>query len=105
MSPTARARTWATCISAAVLLIGSLLPIWVAWHFSWWGNTWEGLGYKGPLWFAVVQLPSNLRIVGSVPRLLDLHEVNLVQGAILILVAGLAGFTSYRILSKRRVAM
>src|SRR6516162_10810841 len=102
MSPKTRARTWAASISAAVLCVGSALPIWVAWYYSSpGGNQWEGLGYhQSTFWHVLTQLPSNVKHAGPYPGLFELHKQNVVVGAILISIAGVAGFLSYRTLSK-----
>jgi hypothetical protein len=95
-----REKVYAAGVALAVLLIGSFLPIWIAWHFS----TWEVVGYRGTLWHALSQLPSTFRDTGPHPGLLEMHVDNLVLGAILILVAGMAGCISYLVSLKYREA-
>jgi hypothetical protein len=86
-----RAILWAVCSALVVLLIGSLLPIWTAWHI----NPWEGVGYRATLWQAIAQLPSNVQNAAPYPGLFALHETNIVQGAILLVLVGAIGVGFY----------
>jgi hypothetical protein len=83
LSPKAQAVFWAGCGASAVLLIWSCLPVWTVWHI----NTWEGVGYPGTLWQALAQLPSNQRNADPYPDLWALHGSNLMQGAIVVVLA------------------
>jgi hypothetical protein len=88
------------CATLAVLLVGSLVPVWVAWHFT----PWEGVGTHGTLWQALAQLYSNIRDAGPHADLLNLHESNLIKGIILCAVAAGAGLGVFLFLGRRRAS-
>lgn len=100
MSLRARAVMCGSCAALTVLVVGSLLPIWGAWHFS----PWEGVGTHGTLWRALSQFPSNVRDAGPYPGLLKLHESNLVQGMIFLAVAAGAGLSVFWFRATRRTS-
>src|SRR5262249_45727503 len=85
------------CGRSAVLLVGSLLPIWTAWHFT----PWEGLGEFVTLWRALGAFPDTVQNVGITQQLCDLYRSDLIQGLILHAISAGAGLILLRRLSRR----
>jgi hypothetical protein len=92
---------WAACgacAAAGVLLVGSQLPIWGAWYFTFHC----GVGRHATLQEALAQLPANARALGSYQALWELHLINLVQGAVLVAAATATGVGVFWMASRRR---
>jgi hypothetical protein len=86
----------AVCSGLTLLLIGSLLPIWTAWHFT----TWEGVGSRATFWKALSDFPDTVQNVGVSLKLWDLYREDLIQGVILLAVSTVTGLLVFRRLSK-----
>lgn len=83
--------------AAAVMIIGSVLPVWVVWRVF--PEMWEAVGEYGTLWRTSIWLPQN--ILGlPVADLWKLHLWNVVGLAILSSVSTAVGTRVY--LSRRR---
>jgi hypothetical protein len=93
-------RSAALCALAAVvavLAIGAALPIWMAWYFI----DWQGVGYWVPIWEIGSPTPPAGRVASCRGELWRPQEYNLIQGAVLLLIAGGVGYGVYRVLTRR----
>lgn len=95
-------RSAALLAAAAVMFVGSVLPVWCVWRI--YPEMWEGVGDFGTLWRVAVWLPNNIRGEPRPAMLLDLHSWNLVGLAILSTASAAVGARVY-VVKRRRLGL